>query len=61
MTLIREFFDTARSVGRPVEAAALGGQLARFLHKHGEAGRGELSLTRGTLGDARWGAAALSR
>jgi hypothetical protein len=56
-TLQREIFDTAGSVGRLVETAALRGQIARFLHKHSEASRGKLPLTR----DARWGAAALSR
>jgi hypothetical protein len=60
-TLQREIFDSAGSVGRLVETAALRGQIARFLHKHSEASRGKLPLTRDTLGDARWGAAALSR
>ena len=60
-TLQREIFDTAGPVGRLVETAAFRGQIARFLHKHSEASRGKLPLTRDTLGDARWGAAALSR
>jgi hypothetical protein len=61
-TVQREIFDTAGSVGRLVETAALRGQIARFLHKHkNEAGRGKLPLTEDTPSDARWGAAALSR
>jgi hypothetical protein len=32
--LQRELFDTAGSVGRLLETAALRGQIARFLHKH---------------------------
>jgi hypothetical protein len=61
-TLQREIFDTAGSVGRLLETATLRGQIARFLHKHkNEAGRGKLPLTEDTPGDARWGAAALSR
>jgi hypothetical protein len=60
--LQREFFDTAGSVGRLVETAALRGQIARFLHKHkNEAGRGKLPLTNDTPSDARWSATALSR
>ncbi|MFB9269256.1 hypothetical protein ACFFWD_40145 [Bradyrhizobium erythrophlei] len=53
-TLQRELFDTAGSVGMLVETAALRGRIARFLHKHIEAGRG-------TPSDAKWCAAALSR
>ena len=61
-TLQREIFNTAGSVGRLVETAALRGQIARFLHKHkNEAGRGKPPLTEETNGDARLGAAALSR
>lgn len=61
-TLQREIFDTAGSVGKLLETAALRGQIARFLHKHkNEAGRGKLPLTEDTPGDARSGAAALSR
>jgi hypothetical protein len=60
--LQREIFDTAGSVGKLLETAALRGQIARFLHKHkNEAGRGKLPLTEDTPGDARSGAAALSR
>jgi hypothetical protein len=33
-TLRREIFDTAGSVGKLFETAALRGQIARFLHKH---------------------------
>jgi hypothetical protein len=32
--LQREIFDTAASVGKLLETAALRGQIARFLHKH---------------------------
>ena len=60
--LQREIFDTAGSVGKLLETAALRGQIARFLHKHkNEAGRGKLPLTEDTPSDARSGAAALSR
>ena len=60
--LQREIFDTAGSVGKLLETAALRGQIARFLHKHkNEAGRGKPPLTEETNGDARLGAAALSR
>ena len=60
--LQREIFDTAGSVGKLLETAALRGQIARFLHKHkNEAGRGNVPLTDDTPSDARWGAAALSR
>ena len=60
--LQREIFDTAGSVGKLLETAALRGQIARFLHKHeNEAGRGKLPLTEDTPSDARLGAAALSR
>jgi hypothetical protein len=41
--LQREMFDTAGSVGKLLETAALRGQIARFLHKHkNEAVRGKL-------------------
>jgi hypothetical protein len=56
--LQREIFDSAGSVGKLLETAALRGQIARFLHRHG---RGNLPLTEDTPSDARWGAAALSR
>jgi hypothetical protein len=60
--LQREIFDTAGSVGKLLETAALRGQIARFLHKHeNEAGRVKLPLTEDTPGDARLGAGALSR
>ena len=58
-SLQREIFDTAGSVGKLWETAALRGQIARFLHKHkNESGRVPL---KDTAGDARSGAAALSR
>src|SRR6201997_123337 len=58
--LQREIFDTAGSVGKLLETAALRGQIARFLHKHkNEAGCGKLPLTEDTPSDARLGAAAL--
>ena len=61
-TLRREIFDTAGSVGKLIETAALRGQIARFLHEHkDDAGCGKLPLTEDTLGDARSGALALSR
>ena len=61
-SLQREIFDTAGSVGRLWETAALRGQIARFLHKHkNESGRVKLSLTEDTAGDARSGTAALSQ
>jgi hypothetical protein len=61
-SLQREIFDTAGSVGKLWETAALRGQIARFLHKHkNESGRVKLPLTEDAAGDARSGAAALSR
>src|SRR6478735_11793289 len=61
-SLQREIFDTAGSVGKLLETAALRGQIARFLHKHkNEAGRVKLPSTKHTADDARFGAAALSR
>jgi hypothetical protein len=60
--LQREIFDTAGSVSKLLETAALRGQIARFLHKHkNEASRGKLPLTEDTRSAARLGAAALSR
>ena len=60
--LQREIFDSAGSVGKLLETAALRGQIARFLHKHkNEAGCGKLPLTEDAPCDARLGAAALSR
>ncbi len=38
-SLRREIFDTAGSVGKLMETAALRGQIARFLHKHKNDGR----------------------
>ena len=61
-SLQREIFDTAGSVGKLWETAALRGQIARFLHKHkNESARVKLSLTEDTADDARSGTAALSR
>jgi hypothetical protein len=58
-TLQREIFDTAGSVGKLLETAALRGQIARFLHKHkNDADRNRALDARQ---DARSGAAALSR
>jgi hypothetical protein len=55
-------FDTAGSMGKLLETAALRGQIARFLHKHkNEAGRGKPILTEDTAGDEKSSAAALSR
>src|SRR5438128_9417267 len=51
--LQREIFDTAGSLGKLLETAALRGQIARFLHKHkNEAGRGKSPLTEDTPNDA---------
>jgi hypothetical protein len=61
-TLQREVFDTAGSVGKLLETAALRGQIARFLHKHkNDYGCNKLTPTEDTFSDARLGAAALSR
>ena len=58
-SLQREIFDTAGSVGKLWETAALRGQIARFLHKHkNESGGVPL---KDTADDARSGTAALSR
>ena len=60
-TLQREIFDTAGSVGKLLETAALRGQIARFLHKHkNDAGRKKAS-TEDAHRDAKSRAAALSR
>src|SRR5690242_9298375 len=60
-SLQREIFDTAGSVGKLLETAALRGQIARFLHKHkDDAGRGKLPSTEDAP-DARSGALVLSR
>jgi hypothetical protein len=59
-TLQREIFDTAGSVGKLLDTAALRGQIARFLHKHkNDAGCNKLSEV--ARRDARLGDAALSR
>jgi hypothetical protein len=61
-TLQREVFDTAGSVGKLLETAALRGQIARFLHKHkDDYGCDKLTPTEDTHSDARLDAAALSR
>jgi len=58
--LQREIFDTAGSVGKLLETAALRGQIARFLHKHkNDAGCNKLAEA--ARRDARLGTAALSR
>jgi hypothetical protein len=60
--LQRKIFDTAESVERLLETAALRGQIARFLHKQNtESGRRKLPSTEPTPSEARWDAAALSR
>jgi len=61
-TLQREIFDTAGSIGKLLETAALRGQIARFLHNHkDDAGRGKLPLTEDMPADARSCALAFSR
>src|SRR5580704_16735240 len=61
-TLQREVFDTAGSVGKLLETAALRGQIARFLHKHkNDYGCNKLTPTEDTHSDARLDAAPLSR
>jgi hypothetical protein len=61
-SLQREIFDTAGSVGKLWETAALRGQIARFLHKHkNESGCTKLPPTEDITGDTRSSAAALSR
>jgi hypothetical protein len=60
--LQREIFDTAGSVGKLLETAALRGQIARFLHKHkNEARRDNSPSTGDTPNDTSLVAAALSR
>jgi hypothetical protein len=59
-TLQREIFDTAGSVGKLLETAALRGQIARFLHKH----KNDASCNKPSeiaRRDARLSASALSR
>jgi hypothetical protein len=60
-TLQREIFDTAGSIGKLLETAALRGQIARFLHKHKNDAGCNRTLTKDARRDARLGAAALSR
>ena len=61
-SLQREIFDTAGSVGKLLETAALRGQIARFLHKYkNEAGRGKPPLKEDAPSDSKLRAAALSR
>jgi hypothetical protein len=61
-TLRHEIFDTAGSVGKLLETAALRGQIARFLHKHkDDAGGSKLHLIEDLPSDARSGALDLSR
>ncbi len=59
-TLQREIFDTAGSVGKLLETAALRGQIARFLHKHKNDARYDKPLEVARR-DARSSALALSR
>jgi hypothetical protein len=60
-TLQREIFDTAGSVGKLLETAALRGQIARFLHKHkNDAGRKKAPAA-DAHHNTKSGAAALSR
>jgi len=49
-SLQREIFDTAGSVGKLLETAALRGQIARFLHKH----RNESDARSGAADLPRW-------
>ena len=65
-SLRREIFDTAGSVGRPFETAALRGQIARFLHKHKTDGRNSRpapadNTRRETRPDEKLRASAISR
>jgi hypothetical protein len=59
-TLQREIFDTAGSVGKLLETAALRGQIARFLHKHRD-DAGCNKLPDAVRRDAALGTTALSR
>jgi hypothetical protein len=52
-SLRREIFDTAGSVGRLMETAALRGQIARFLHKHKNDGRNSKPASADTRSDSR--------
>jgi len=61
-TLQREVFDTAGSMGKLLETAALRGQIARFLHKHkDDYGCNKLVPTEGSHSETRLSAMALSR
>jgi hypothetical protein len=61
-TLQREVFDTAGSMGKFLETAAVRGQIARFLHKHkDDSGRDQLTPTEDTHSDERLSVLALSR
>ncbi|TFV41013.1 hypothetical protein E4K66_09305 [Bradyrhizobium frederickii] len=61
-TLQREIFDTAGSIGKLLETAALRGQIARFLHNHkDDAGRGRRPLADDMPAEARSCTLALSR
>jgi len=60
-TLQREIFDTAGSVAKLLETAALRGQIARFLHKHKNDPGRKNAPAADAHHDARSGAAALSR
>jgi hypothetical protein len=60
-SLQREIFDTAGSVGKLLETAALRGQIARFLHKHKNDACCNKTLPKDARCDARSGAAALSQ
>jgi hypothetical protein len=61
-TLRREIFDTAGSVGKLLETAALRGRIARFLHKHkDDAGCRNESLTEDVPSGSKPGALALAR
>jgi hypothetical protein len=55
-TLQGEVFDTAGAAGKLLEATALRGQIARFLHKHkNDCGCNKLAPTEDTHSDARFG------
>ncbi len=61
-TLRREIFDTAGSVGKLFETAALRGRIARFLHKHkDDAGCGNEPLTEDAPSGSKPGGPALAR
>ena len=60
-TLQREIFDTAGSVGKLLETAALRGQIARFLHKHKNGADRYKASSEDAHHDAQSGTSALSR